>query len=639
MKNLVRSKLRFYDTSNIKKLRNTLRFFSFFDSTRCIFLLYPTIAFTSLSISFANGFKVQEQSLNATALSSAYVAGARGADASYYNPANMGFTNNWGENKHEFEFAVSLLNIPGFNFNVGTTNQGLSSVTYMDYGGLLGTLKPILQSFGLNIPDYVALEHTPADTSLVSGSTGDTNFVLPKFFYKSKNYNGFNIGASVIAPSGLSMNWNGKGGEFLQDVFIFLLEFSLPISYTYKDIFSIAIGPRVLYGMGKFNNVVYVPLGTPQQQAGNSNISSNNGVLTDNKTGNEGGNCTPSFDPDVAFAGLDGLPSGLVPPEMDSMLAGIAGNSFAYNAIKDILGLPNLGGPGNPDPNNVDAIKLAIIKAMVANIQTCLVGTSQVVQKSDGSAFGFGFRAAASLRVGKNGMFSVKYDSTVPMTFEGSVSAETVIGGSIGSVTMTSPLYLYVNMPEILTVAYSHDFWIDSLRRIRLEATYERTFWSKGNKFDICFQEVDRATAQSGGGICRNPDMSRTSFVASDGSVAGGFTQEQLAGMIALADFSAVAMGSGWVDTDTFRIGLTYIGKRLQLMLSAAYDHAPVPQYAIGIPDSDGYMIGVGAKYNFNNFDIGFAFSNTFKDSARSIYASGGVGQLRIATVSLGYRF
>lgn len=41
--------------------------------------------------SYGSGFKLTEQSLNGTALNSAYIAGAYGADSSYYNPANMGF--------------------------------------------------------------------------------------------------------------------------------------------------------------------------------------------------------------------------------------------------------------------------------------------------------------------------------------------------------------------------------------------------------------------------------------------------------------------------------------------------------------------------------------------------------------------
>ena len=547
----------------------------------------------------ANGFKIQEQSLNATALSSAYVAGARGADASYYNPANMGFKNDWGEDKHEFEFAFSLINIPGFDFQVPTTNQGLSSVTYMKYDGIVGTMKPIMEGLGINlIPGKIELQHTTADTAMVNGSTGDTNFMLPKFFYKSKTYNGFTFGASFIAPSGLAMKWNGLGGEFLQDVFIFLVEFAPSVSYTYRDRISVGFAPRILYGMGKFNNIVYVPLGTAQQQ----NQNPSNDTLPEESGKPEAGkNCTPSFNPDI----LQSLPDGLIPEDMAGMFDMIIDNPILYK----ILGLP-------PNASQLDAIK-----AMVSKIQTCLVGTAQVVQKSDGSDLGFGYRASASVRVGDGGMFSVVYNSPVAMKFEGKVSADTIIGGPVGSVRMDAPLFLYVTMPEILTIAYSHDFVFKNKNRLRLEATYERTFWSQGRKFDTEF------------------DWSKAVFTASPGSVPESFTQEQLMNMVGLADFSAVAMGNGWVDTDTFRLGLTYITKRLRLMVSAAYDKAPVPQTAIGIPDSNGYMIGVGAKYNFRDFDMGVSLSNTFKDSSSSIYASGGVGQLRIATFSLGYRW
>ncbi|GAB0171988.1 Outer membrane protein P1 OmpP1 [Helicobacter trogontum] len=541
----------------------------------------------------ANGFKIQEQSLNATALSSAYVAGARGADASYYNPANMGFKNDWGENKHEFEFAFSLINIPGFDFQVPTTNQGLSSVTYMKYKGIVGQIGSIL---GNIIPKRVELQHTKPDTAMVNGSTGDTNFMLPKFFYKSKTYNGFTFGASFIAPSGLAMKWNGLGGEFLQDVFIFLIEFAPSISYTYRDRISIGFAPRILYGMGKFNNIVYVPLGTAQDQ----NQNPTDGSLPETRP-NAGKNCTPSFDPNI----LESLPDGLIPPDMAGMFEAIIENPSSY----PVLGLP-------PNSSQLDAIK-----AMVAKIQTCLVGTAQVVQKSDGSDIGFGYRASVSARVGEGGMFSVVYNSAVPMKFEGKVSADTVIGGPVGSVRMDAPLYLYVTMPEILTIAYSHDWTLKNKHKLRLEATYERTFWSRGRKFETKFG-WDSAV-----------------FTASPGSVPESFTQEQLKGMVGLADFSAVAMGNGWVDTNTFRVGATYITKYLRLMLSAAYDKAPVPQTAIGIPDSDGYMVGLGAKYNFRDFDVGVSLSNTFKNSSSSVYASGGVGQLRIATFSLGYRW
>nr|WP_258864972.1 outer membrane protein transport protein [Helicobacter sp. MIT 14-3879] len=564
-------------------------------------LLFSYLAHSLSYFSFANGFKIQEQSLNATALSSAYVAGARGADASYYNPANMGFQNDWGENKHEFEFAFSAINIPGFNFSVPTTNQGLSSTTYMKYGGIVGNLEPALQALGLNlIPGKIELPpHTEADTAMVTGSTGDTNFMLPKFFYKSKTYSGFTFGASFIAPSGLAMKWNGLGGEFLQDVFIFLVEFAPSISYTYAERISIGIAPRILYGMGKFNNIVYVPLGTAdKQEITNNNMQ--NGMPSPDPALSP--NCTPAFDPKI----LQSLPEeGLIPPDMKAMLDMIIENPILY----PILSLP---------PNSTP---LQAIQAMVTSIQTCLMGTAQVIQQSDGSDLGIGYRIGASLRVGKGGTFSLLYNSPVAMKFEGKVSADTVIGGAIGNVRMDAPLFLYVTMPEILTVAYSHEFDIDKIRKIRFEATYERTFWSQGRKFDTEFG-WDQAV-----------------FTASPGSVTESFSQEQLKSMVGLADFSAVAMGNGWVDTDTFRLGFTYMGPKLRLMLSGAYDKAPVPQNAIGIPDSDGYMVGIGAKYNFRGFNLGIALSQTFKNSSRSVYASGGTGQLRIATFSLEYRW
>ena len=41
---------------------------------------------------YSAGYKIPEQSLNAVALSAAYIANANGADAAYYNPANMVFS-------------------------------------------------------------------------------------------------------------------------------------------------------------------------------------------------------------------------------------------------------------------------------------------------------------------------------------------------------------------------------------------------------------------------------------------------------------------------------------------------------------------------------------------------------------------
>ncbi len=49
-------------------------------------VLLSLVATTAL---MAGGYKIPESSVNAVALSNAYVANASGADASYYNPAKM----------------------------------------------------------------------------------------------------------------------------------------------------------------------------------------------------------------------------------------------------------------------------------------------------------------------------------------------------------------------------------------------------------------------------------------------------------------------------------------------------------------------------------------------------------------------
>jgi len=67
------------------------------------------------SVVMAGGYKVPEQSLNSMALGAAYVAHTDGADASYFNPANMAFM---GE-KQYIEGAITLAHLPENTYNLG----------------------------------------------------------------------------------------------------------------------------------------------------------------------------------------------------------------------------------------------------------------------------------------------------------------------------------------------------------------------------------------------------------------------------------------------------------------------------------------------------------------------------------------
>ena len=245
---------------------------------------------------FASGFKINEQSLRSIALSSAYVAAAYGADSSYFNPANMGFLDGIREDKHDLEISLTAIYIPGFKFTTdtrtksigeGSINWGLTSSTLMGTLNKDGTMKPPINTALAALADFVGIkglgdlkkpiviDHSVENQhgkfgfdengALVEGAAESTIFPIPKVFYKSESFlnyggGGFNVGLSLTAPSGLAMTWNGEAGDFLKDVMIAIIELSPALSYQFREMISVGISPRFLYGMGNFNNTVYVPL-------------------------------------------------------------------------------------------------------------------------------------------------------------------------------------------------------------------------------------------------------------------------------------------------------------------------------------------------------------------------------------------
>ncbi|WP_231563870.1 hypothetical protein [Sulfurospirillum cavolei] len=68
----------------------------------------------------ASGYRIPEQSLNSVSLSAAYVASANGADASYYNPANMAFMAQGAYS----EVALTYINLPQVNYDAASTISG-----------------------------------------------------------------------------------------------------------------------------------------------------------------------------------------------------------------------------------------------------------------------------------------------------------------------------------------------------------------------------------------------------------------------------------------------------------------------------------------------------------------------------------
>lgn len=434
----------------------------------------------------------------------------------------------------------------------------------------------------------IILEHSTPDSQIVTGGTGDTALAVPKMFYKSRTMHGITFGGSFVASSGLAMQWAGKGGEFLQDVFIMMVEASPSVSYTINDRLSFGFGYRVMYAMGSFNNVVYVPLD-----------EKGTGIQLDKEQIKD-----LAKHPEAVGALIPESIKNQIGPLL-KWLGGIAPQLIIEGC--------NTGG--------VECVNWGVLMGSVDSEKTNLFGTSKVYQKSEGKDLATGYRLSASLRVFDNGMASVVYNSPVKFDMKGKVEATTYVGGAMGNVLTIADLNIAVQMPEILTLAYAHEFFD---KRLRLEGVYERTFWSRGFKFNVS-PDFANATYKGLSGLVALPDV---------------FNSETLKNMVGIANFGVVSnMGAGWRDTNTFRIGATYKTPFVRLMASAAYDAAPSAQDKIGIPDSDGFMLGCGAKINLRGFDLGLAGSWTYKQSMSSLYHSGGLGGLFIYTASLGYRW
>jgi len=158
------------------------------------------VALSAVSLS-ASGWRIPEQSLNSTALSAAYVAGANGADASYYNPANMAFM----EDGASLESALTYIRLP-------------------------------------------SIKYTDAEVAAVNGDSKVENFIVPTFHYVSPKQGDFRYGLSIVAPGGLSKRWDEAYGKASAEEFtLTIIEINPTMSYLVNDNFSVGFGLRGVY--------------------------------------------------------------------------------------------------------------------------------------------------------------------------------------------------------------------------------------------------------------------------------------------------------------------------------------------------------------------------------------------------------
>ena len=162
-----------------------------------------TLLSLSAATLLASGYRIPEQSLNSVALSAAYVASANGADASYYNPANMSFMAQGAYT----EAAMTYINLPKVNYT-----------------------------------DAIAS---------CSGDSKEEEFLMPNLHYVSPMMGNWRYGLSITAPAGLSKRWDESYPKRTADEFTLkVIEVNPTASYLVNDQFSVGFGLRGVYTDG-----------------------------------------------------------------------------------------------------------------------------------------------------------------------------------------------------------------------------------------------------------------------------------------------------------------------------------------------------------------------------------------------------
>lgn len=169
---------------------------------RNIFKLFIYVTLTN--ILYASGWKIPEQSADSVALSGSYIANAKNAESSYYNPANM-----------------------SFNPNVNQVNMSI---------------------MGIHLS---SINYTDDRSNTLNGNSKTENFIIPTIFYSSKNYDGIRYGISLTAPGGLAKRWDETYAKtFAEEFSLRIIELNPVISYRLSENLSLAAGVRMIYSDG-----------------------------------------------------------------------------------------------------------------------------------------------------------------------------------------------------------------------------------------------------------------------------------------------------------------------------------------------------------------------------------------------------
>jgi len=177
--------------------------------------ILPLFALLS-SLLFGAGYQIPNNSINSQALSTANVANAHGADAAYYNPANMVYN----DKRDSIELSVSYV-----------------------------TLEPISYSSSDNI------YHIKSQTS---------TSIVPSLHYVSHKLNdkGIRIGFSIVSPAGLTREWkDAPASATAKNYTLNTIEFNPSVAIPITPTLSVGLGFRYILASGEIElDGSFIPL-------------------------------------------------------------------------------------------------------------------------------------------------------------------------------------------------------------------------------------------------------------------------------------------------------------------------------------------------------------------------------------------
>ncbi len=154
---------------------------------------------------YAGGYKIPETSVNGAALSAANVAHSNGADAAYYNPANMIFM----KDENNLEADLIMISLAPTNFKGSGSQSG---------------------------------DNIDAESEF---------FLIPSLNYVSPKLGNARVGLSVSVPGGLTKRWSDSPAKDKAEEFTLqVVEINPTVAFEVTETLAFAVGFRMIHSSG-----------------------------------------------------------------------------------------------------------------------------------------------------------------------------------------------------------------------------------------------------------------------------------------------------------------------------------------------------------------------------------------------------